>query len=271
MDLFERFKIITNCVLCGCKVNQFKPVQSNSSQSKPTQTKPKQSFLLESTIPSQAKILCHFCHQRLPLTKHSCFSCGLPLASNVSDSQPLDGQQLICGSCLTESPAFDQTVSAFHYEYPINHFISQLKYSAQLQYLDLLADYLLAAITKSYQHQDLPERLVPVPLHKSKIAQRGFNQSRLLAQRLTKPLSTPVIKNGIYRIKKTLAQSGLDSSQRKNNIKGAFKINTHIPKHVAIIDDVVTTAMTVTELTQQLKLAGAQKIDIWCLARAYEL
>jgi len=109
-----------------------------------------------------------------------------------------------------------------------------------------------------------------VPLHPKKLQNRGFNQSRLITNQLAKSLKIKVLSSGIQRTKQTLAQSGLDSNERKANMRNAFAVSVKLPSHVAIIDDVVTTGMTASELTVQAKKAGAKRVDIWCVARAYE-
>jgi ComF family protein len=255
MDLFEHFRITTECVLCGCKVNNSDQLTTNESG------------IFSS---SNSKIICQYCHVKMPLSQSSCFTCGLPLFSKLDSADQAASIGNNCGNCLANSPNYDRTVSAFHYEYPINNFISQLKYGAQLQYLPILADYLLSVIRQHYLVTDYPSLIIPVPLHRAKLADRGFNQSRLLANKLSNPLSIKVLNKGIRRIKSTQAQSGLDSNERRVNMKNAFQIDSQLPAHVAVVDDVVTTGMTVSELTKQAKLAGAQRVDIWCLARAFD-
>ncbi|MCF6192928.1 MAG: ComF family protein [Kangiellaceae bacterium] len=176
-----------------------------------------------------------------------------------------------CGECLKNSLPYDRVISAFHYEPPVSDFITQLKYSAQFQLLPILSDYLIQKIQSSYESSTLPTLIIATPLHPKKLVTRGFNQSRLIANKVGKALNLRVLDKGVERIKHTQAQSGLDSVERKKNMKNAFLVQTHLPKHVAIVDDVVTTGMTATELAKQLLKHGCKRIDIWCLARAYDL
>ncbi len=239
--------LTSDCYLCGCQSQPF----FNKIKAKHISGK------------NNAPIVCDQCHQHLPISKNACSICGLPLvASNTTTP---------CGECLKNSPPYDKTVSAFHYESPINDMITQLKYSAQFQCLSLLCDYLADKISQHYQNNDLPELIIPVPLHPKKRQLRGFNQSQLIAAKLSKQLNIKLNAQGVLRIKKTNAQSGLDSVERKHNMKNAFQINTQLPKHIAIVDDVVTTGTTVSELAKQARQHGATQIDIWCLARAYDL
>lgn len=240
LDLFKVFKIPTDCYLCGC--------QTVAAQ-------------------SQAAIICTDCHQQLPLTISACKTCGLPL--HLTTRNHNNGETAVCGECLKNSPPYNRTISAFHYEAPISEFITQLKFSSQFQLLPLLCDYLTEKIANSYDSFELPNAIIPVPLHSKKLLERGFNQSQLIADRIAKILNLKTISKGVKKIKMTSAQSGLDAVERKGNLKNSFQIECELPEHIAIIDDVVTTGMTVAELSKQARLIGAKKIDIWCLARAY--
>lgn len=254
MDLFEILRISSDCYLCGC------PISHSSSGD------------LNSKI--NAPIICHYCHQHLPKSNKTCISCGLPLDKitlGSTHTKQTSAANIPCGECLKQSPPYNRTLSGFHYEPPINNFITQLKFSAQFQLLRLLCDYLLKNINESYQKHELPKALLPVPLHPSKLVERGFNQSQLIAVQLVRSLGMKIISKGIKRVKQTKAQSGLDSVERKSNVKKAFSIDTNLPNHIAIIDDVVTTGTTVSELAKQARLQGAVQIDVWCLARAYDL
>ena len=237
LDLFTILKIPTDCHLCGCQID--------AAQSK-------------------AAIICTDCHQRLPVTFNACNTCGLPLHLTTNNDETT-----VCGECLKNSPPYNRTISAFHYEAPISEFITQLKFSSQFQLLPLLCDYLIEKLSDFYGSHELPSAIIPVPLHSKKLLERGFNQSQLIADRIAKTLDSKIITKGIKKTKMTNAQSGLDAVERKGNVKNAFRIKCQLPEHIAIIDDVVTTGMTVAELSNQARLSGAKKIDIWCLARAY--
>lgn len=257
MDLFRLIKVKTECYLCGCDVaNNMEPVTSTDSNNKQ----------------HQSPIICQYCHLKLPLSDNLCTTCGLPLYINLNGNKSnVSGttHSKVCGSCLINSPIFNRVVSAFHYEQPISDFITHLKYSGQLHLAPILSDYLTCALKRTYKIPELPQLVIPVPLHRKKIIKRGFNQSRLIANLVSNSLNIEVLNNGCERIKETQAQSGLDSTERKANIKNAFEISIRLPAHVAIVDDVVTTGMTVSELTEKAISAGAERVDVWCIARAY--
>lgn len=257
MELLKSLGFSSNCYLCGCATNTLEnikcPVGANSAINSP--------------------LLCHYCHQRLPISRHCCFSCGLPMMSMSGENlvaSPVNSATT-CGECLKNSPPYDRVISAFHYEPPVSDFITQLKYSAQFPLLPILSEYLIQKIQSSYDTSTLPRLIVATPLHPKKLVSRGFNQSRLIANKVGKVLNIKVLDKGVERIKQTEAQSGLDSVERKKNMQNAFLVQAGLPEHVAVIDDVVTTGMTATELSKQLLKHGAKRVDIWCLARAYDL
>jgi ComF family protein len=217
---------------------------------------------------SRARVICEYCHQHLPFSINNCHTCGLPLQHHKSIAHTTNAT---CGNCLINSPNYNRVVSAFHYETPVSDFVTQLKYSAQFQLLPLLVDYLANKITQYYTRKELPELLVAIPLHPTKQKSRGFNQAQLIANRLSRQFSIPVAYSGVERVKMTKAQSGLDAKQRKQNIKDAFKISFSLPSHIAVIDDVITTGLTISEFTKTALGSGCRKVDAWSIARAYEL
>ena len=118
---------------------------------------------------------------------------------------------------------------------------------------------------------ELPECIIPVPLHSSRLGQRGYNQSLELARHLSCFLRLPLNRDSLRRVRNTQAQSELPASKRKRNIRGAFTVNGQSlagADHVAIIDDVITTGSTANEVARQLKKAGVKRIDVWACARA---
>jgi len=204
-------------------------------------------------------LLCKICTQELPyLRVHHCQICAIPLKNTAVD---------YCGSCLEKPPAFDHTIALFEYKEPVNHFITQLKFNQQLVYGELLAR-LLADKIKALSSDELPECLIPVPLHTHRLRERGYNQALCIARSLAKQLHIPLNYNDCLRFKATEAQSGLKVQARKNNVRNAFRLNRKIPfESVAIIDDVMTTGQTAHEFARLLKKNGVKRVEIWCGAR----
>ena len=127
-----------------------------------------------------------------------------------------------------------------------------------------MCEYVLA---KKLSHPDV---LIPVPLHNFRMLKRGFNQAGELAAYAGKVIDIPVLTSALRRRRNTKAQSGLSRKQRRKNVRGAFY--WHGPgkpaRHVALIDDVMTTGTTVTECARVVKKAGAKRVDVWVAARA---
>ncbi len=117
----------------------------------------------------------------------------------------------------------------------------------------------------------MPECIIPVPLNQQRLRERGFNQALELSRIIAAQLNIPLDYSLCQRDKATPFQSGLSATQRKQNLKNAFKVTTiNSYHHVAIFDDVVTTGTTVNELARQLKLSGVKTIEVWAIARTPE-
>ncbi|WP_237140561.1 ComF family protein [Pseudomonas oryzihabitans] len=205
--------------------------------------------------------LCEGCDSELPWLGPHCRCCALPL--------PVDG--LLCGSCLARPPAFDQVLPPWRYAFPVDTLINRFKHRDQGS-LGRLAGALLA---RHLQHlfdegQPRPELLLPVPLSPLRLRQRGFNQAALLAGWLGKTLHLPVEVELLQRVQEHHSQQGLSASERRRNLKQAFALVKDAAlegRHVALVDDVLTTGATADSLARLLKRAGARRVDVYCLAR----
>ncbi len=248
----------SDCCLCGGTVANQPHKQRTSGLGSNILSVTQQSVL--------PPIICNYCHEKLPLLKQCCSICALPLNAAIRSNQ-----EQICGACIKQTPPYEKTLAAFHYESPVNEFISNLKFNHQYQVLPLLVYYLLQTIQQNYTTEQLPTELLPVPLFPKKLRQRGFNQASLIAQKLSQQLKVPVNNSSAQRVRNTLSQINLDAIERQKNLKNAFQLTHPTTSHVAIIDDVMTTGTTVTELTKVLKHSGVKRVDVWCLARAFHL
>ena len=145
--------------------------------------------------------------------------------------------------------------------------IKKLKYQARLDVIRSLSQLLLERIR--LERIEPPECLVPVPLHPTRLRKRGFNQAREIARALVKNLPLPVDDRLLRRHKATAQQYDLSPSQRRMNVKDAFSTSKSMSyKRVALVDDVVTTGATASELACLLKRHGVQHVQVWSLARA---
>jgi len=112
--------------------------------------------------------------------------------------------------------------------------------------------------------------IVPVPLHPTRLRERGYNQALELAKPLAREFSLVLAPGLLRRTRATAAQSDLDAVARRKNLRGAFEVDTShaTPAHVALLDDVMTTGTTLREAARTLKRAGIGRVDVWALARA---
>ncbi len=206
--------------------------------------------------------LCQACYDDLPWLQQVCRCCALPLSNSISNMQ-------LCGQCIKNPPPFDQIIALCSYDEPIISFINLLKFSGQLKYARLLNKlFIKYLISTPLYLQKLPECIVPIPLHADRLKERGFNQALELSQIISKFFNIPILHNVCQRIRPTPSQALIHANKRRNNMKNAFVITHNFnAKHIAIVDDVVTTGTTVAELSQLFKNMGVEKIDIWCYAR----
>lgn len=199
--------------------------------------------------------LCGNCEQDLPWLAAGCVQCAQPGAPDIR-----------CGACQRRPPSFDSTTALFHYRPPVDYLLKRLKFSSELAVAPLLAGMLASRLAT--RAGPLPELLVAVPLHRTRLRERGFNQAALLAVRLGARLAIPVARHLCTRHRATQPQSLLSPTARRLNLRHAFAIHGVPATHVAIIDDVMTTGHTAGELARALKQAGAQRVEVWVIARA---
>jgi len=202
--------------------------------------------------------LCFDCHDALPFNNNACPCCGLSL--------PPHNTEQLCGQCLAKHPSFDSTLALLSYQEPVRHLVRSLKYKSNYASARLLGSLIADKLST---RTDLPQLIIPVPLHPSRYRERGFNQAIEIARPISKALKIPLGLNQCVRIRKTTAQSELPARQRAKNIKRAFEVRMKIPaNHIAILDDVVTTSATVAELAKTIRASGVLKIEVWACARA---
>ena len=207
--------------------------------------------------------VCADCYKFLPHNSNCCLRCALPLAEDINN-------KVLCGRCLQKLPAFDYGYSLFRYEDDVIGLVHQLKFAEKISYARSIGEMLLTKIEREVlPEQGRPDCLLPVPLHRSRLRQRGFNQSMEISRIIAKKLEIPIDYDAVVRQRITVSQTGLNAQQRRKNIKDAFCVvvdNNY--KHVLIIDDVVTTGSTVNELARILKKSKVERVGVLSIARA---
>jgi ComF family protein len=194
------------------------------------------------------------CDQALPYlgTAH-CPVCALPtLAAEV------------CGKCLSRPPLFSHTTAVFGYAFPLDKLIQAMKYGEQLALAHAFAEKLAHCIDKTA----LPDYVIPMPLHPAKLRERGFNQSLLLAAKAARELDLKLLPNACQRVRDTPPQSALSWKERKKNVRDAFCCDRDLTgKHVALVDDVLTSGASLNALAEAVHKRGASRISAWVVAR----
>lgn len=198
--------------------------------------------------------LCPACREALPwLPSECCPVCAVPSPGGA-----------VCGACLAEPPAFRGSRAALAYEFPVDALVHAFKYAGDLPVGEALAELLQTAVRGA----DRPDALVPMPLHPARLRERGFNQALELARRVGRDLHVPVLARACRRLRDTAPQASLPWKERAANIRGAFACEADLSrKRIAIVDDVMTTGHTLSELARALVRAGTAEVWCWVVAR----
>jgi ComF family protein len=211
--------------------------------------------------------LCSACADALIRVADPCLGCGLPLPPG----HPADRR---CGACVVNARPVHRTMAPFAWQPPLAPLVSAYKYQGHLQHGRVLGTLLLEEIRTAYAPTELPQLLLPVPLHPRRLRERGYNQALLLARQLGRVLDIPVGASLLQRIRDTPAQQGLNAAQRKRNLQGAFEITDREAfaglTRITVVDDVITTMSTVDTLARLLHRRLPQALDVhaWAIARA---
>jgi len=197
---------------------------------------------------------CEACDASLPFhDMPQCPVCALPTP-----------QGEVCGHCLKKPPLYTRTVAAFSYQFPLNKLIQAMKYQERLALSQIFAEKLLQRIDMN----TLPDLIIPMPLHPAKLRRRGFNQALLVADRLASSLDIPLLSHTCHRLRDTPSQSALPWKERSKNVRGAFLCDKDLTgKHVALVDDVLTTGASLNALAAAVQQRGATEISAWVIAR----
>ena len=205
--------------------------------------------------------LCWLCKNSLPVIKDRCYQCGLILQA--------ENEHILCAECSYEKPFYDCLHSLYPYETPIDKLILDLKFKKNFINAKVLASLLVPGVQEWYKNKNLPQVVIPMPLHIKRLKQRGFNQVIEFLRPAAKELKISIDSTLCERVVFTRPQAVLNRQHRKTNLKWVFKITkSNAYQHVAIVDDVVTTGSTVAALAAALKKSGVELVDVWCLARA---
>ncbi|MEE8211057.1 MAG: ComF family protein [Acidiferrobacterales bacterium] len=203
---------------------------------------------------------CADCDAALPRLTATCPRCAAPMVEGGMSVQP-------CGQCQQRTPAFARTLAMFQYAPPIDRLLQGLKYYRRLELARFLGRR-LAAFVEGHAVANV-DRIVPVPLHSTRLRERGYNQSLEIARPLARRLGIPLDYESVRRERATEPQTGLPHKARQRNVRGAFSASDALAGlRVALVDDVMTTGHTVNTLARCVRQAGAKAVEIWVVARA---
>ncbi len=215
-----------------------------------------QTCLLCRLHPAARHGLCEGCHADLPWLLGGCPRCAEPLIADL---------HVHCARCQQHPPAFDRTLAAFTYRFPLTELLPTIKYQRRPAALGWLGATLAELIADRLEQK--PQLLLPVPMHPWQLFRRGFNQAALIAEILARELAIPYHDRLLRKTRNTSHQADLGRAERQANLRDSFACLGPVPPHVAIVDDVMTTGSTADELARLLRRQGAKQIDVWVLAR----
>ena len=232
---------------------------------------------LAQQLPSQCAIchawpaqrLCHACTARFVQPQPRCRTCAMPLTAPLTTAE-----QSQCSACRRHPPPLDACIAAVTYGYPWSSAITQFKFNGDPGWAGALAA-LLRSTAQVEAALAAADWVLPIPLSRQRLQERGFNQSLLLARQLTQqqaPHKTSA--DLLLRLQHTSAQSQLPRSERLHNLSGAFAIEPlRQPQlqgsRIVLIDDVMTTGATLHASAQVLRQAGAAHITALVVARTH--
>lgn len=197
---------------------------------------------------------CAQCLQDFHRVQNACQLCGLPNSAGGS----------ICPACLFKPPPWQLMIAPLIYAGAVRSEIQRFKYQQHIE----LAHALLEPVSPLFMASS-SEALIPVPLHKSRLLERGFNQSEELARILSQNTLIPLERNALQRVRATQPQAGLSPHKRRDNIRRAFEFTPKQRyKSVVLIDDIITSGSTMSEISRLLRRQGVEHIQVWSLARA---
>lgn len=208
------------------------------------------------------RALCAGCDADLPRIEAACRRCGEALPA----TGPGLPEMTVCGTCLWRPPPFTAIEVPFAYAAPVDWCVRRLKF-----HRDLAAGRLLGELLVDHILQSPPgvSAVVPVPLHRKRLPERGFNQAVEIARPVARALAVPLLAEGLCRSRATPTQMELPADQRRANVRGVFAPGREpVAGTVLLVDDVVTTASTVREASRALLRTGADGVRVLAVARA---
>jgi ComF family protein len=177
--------------------------------------------------------------------------CAFPISSGT-----------VCGACLDRPPRFDRVEAVFAYRFPVDALIHTYKYGGKLALARVLGKLLAQRVACDV------DAIVPMPLARGRLAQRGFNQALEIARTVAAETGIALLPHACRKVADTPPQAALPWKERAKNVRRTFVCDTDLEgQRIAVVDDVLTTGSTLDELTRVLRKAGAASVRGWIVAR----
>ena len=208
-------------------------------------------------IVDQPHVFCSGCWSQIEfLGDGGCQSCGLPLEGADADT---------CAACLTKPPRIERTRAAVAYDDLTRGLAIRLKYGRKVALARTMSRYMAPLLPSA----DSSALIVPVPLHRTRLWARGFNQATMIGRELSRLTGIGTSPMALERLRRTPSLRGLSGSQRRRAVAGAFKADRAQveSRTIILVDDVLTTGSTAESCARALKRAGAARVELISWAR----
>jgi ComF family protein len=264
---FQKALFPDKCQACGAFFHGFQGTRGQEAASNCFERQPVEDVFRKEMSP----FFCPECVGSFsPVTPPYCTQCGRMFASPVSDNHQ-------CGDCIQQKKPFRMARSAGLFTGALMEAIHKFKYQGKIQFAEPFGRLLFSVFIKNFSGV-LIDLIIPIPLHASKLKQRGFNQTLIMLRKWPELISNAGLKDirvdltgsMLQRKRKTESQTGLGKEDRKANIRGAFNVDDPgkiLKRRILLVDDVFTTGATAEECAKTLLSRGAGEIYVLTAAR----
>jgi ComF family protein len=196
--------------------------------------------------------ICPECRKKLPYIRGKrCRLCG----------KPVEDSEIYCDDCQKIRHFYQEGMGIFLYDDVMRETMSYLKYKHRKEYGRILGELVYEAAREKIRIWN-PQAIIPVPMHKSKMETRGYNQAEEIARPIAERFGVPLCTDLLFRREKTAAMKDLSAVERRDNMRHAFAVSDKnaVPKRILLVDDIYTTGATIDACAEALRAAGAGQI-----------
>ena len=214
---------------------------------------PRRCPVCHEVVKKRGELICPSCRKEVrPVQEPLCKKCGKHISG---------AEQEYCRDCRTREHLYTRGLALLPYTGKIKQSVYQIKFHNKREYIDFFGPYMAEILGDKILAWEA-QALIPVPLHRSKLRKRGFNQAELLAKYVGEALGIPVRTDIVQRTRATKPQKDLTWRERQNNLKGAFKISRYDVKlkKIILVDDIYTTGSTIDGIAGKLLEQGAEEV-----------